>query len=665
MKPEMNDEKLTAYVLGELEQDERRAVEEALETDESARRTVAELRATARLAEEALAGGEPQALTDAQREEIERRARQGRSSRPAWVWWGAAAAAVLVVVVIGAVAGIGVLGTAKKADVMEVDELAREHGLVALESRDESGSMEVTTLPEGAHAVMGGARKGEAVRGRYGIMGPTMLDGRFASVDLPDDGTVVEHDTEAYDHIDDNPFLAVTQNPLSTFSIDVDTASYSNVRRFLAGESMPPKDAVRIEEMVNYFSYDYAPPKGPDPFSVHVEVAPSPWSPAHRLARIGLKGREVQASARPSSNLVFLLDVSGSMASPDKLGLLRKAMKMLVAQLDERDRIAIVVYAGASGLVLPSTACDDRAAILDALNRLEAGGSTNGGAGIELAYEMATKGFVTGGVNRVILATDGDFNVGTTSQGDLVRLIEKKAETGVFLTVLGFGMGNLKDSTLEELADRGNGSYAYIDTLAEARKVLVDEMGGTLVTIAKDVKIQVEFNPARVAAYRLVGYENRLLAAEDFNDDTKDAGEIGAGHTVTALYEIVPAGQEVDLPGVDPLKYQKPMEKTGAAASGELFTLKLRYKEPDGETSKLIERPVTDIGESWAEASDDFRFAAAVAGFGMLLRDSPHKGKATYDSILELAGKALGEDPRGYRKELLDLVSAAGKLSGK
>ncbi|MBW2261214.1 MAG: VWA domain-containing protein [Deltaproteobacteria bacterium] len=524
---------------------------------------------------------------------------------------------------------------------------------------------DVATRPEGANVVLGGARKASLARGRHSVDLLKQIDGRPGWTDVPDKSDWAGHDTEAYDHIVDNPFLAVAQNPLSTFSIDVDTASYSNVRRFLSQESMPPKDSVRIEEMVNYFSYDYAPPKGPDPFSVHVEVAQSPWSPGHRLARIGLKGREVEASARPPSNLVFLLDVSGSMTPPSKLGLLKKALKMLVGQLDERDRIAIAVYAGASGLVLPSTSCDDREAILDALSRLEAGGSTNGGEGIELAYETATKNFITGGVNRVILATDGDFNVGTTSQGDLQRLIEKKAETGVFLTVLGFGMGNLKDATLEKLADKGNGNYAYIDSLAEARKVLVEEMGGTLVTIAKDVKIQVEFNPERVHAFRLIGYENRLLAAEDFNDDTKDAGEIGAGHTVTALYEIVPAGQDVDLPGVDPLKYQKPMGKTGAAASGELFTLKLRYKMPDGDTSKLIERPVTDIGESWAEASNDFRFAAAVAGFGMLLRDSSFKGTATYASILALAEKALGEDPRGYRKELLGLVSSAKKLSGK
>jgi Ca-activated chloride channel family protein len=474
-----------------------------------------------------------------------------------------------------------------------------------------------------------------------------------------------EHDTEAYDHIVDSPFRRVTDHPLSTFSVDVDTASYSNVRRFLGSGSMPPKDAVRIEEMVNYFSYDYEPPGGPDPFAVHVEVASSPWSKGHRIARIGLVGREVPRGSRPPANLVFLLDVSGSMDAPDKLPLLKKAMKMLVNELDARDRIAIVVYAGASGLVLPSTTCDDREAVLDALTRLEAGGSTNGGEGIRLAYEIATKHFETDGVNRVILATDGDFNVGVTSQGDLVRMIEKKAETGVFLTVLGFGTGNIKDSTLEKLADKGNGNYAYIDTLKEARKVLVEEMGGTLVTIAKDVKIQVEFNPAQVGAYRLVGYENRLLAAEDFNDDTKDAGEIGAGHTVTALYEIVPAGKEIDIPGVDPLKYQKPAGKSDAAASGELFTLKLRYKQPDGDKSRLLTYPVTDIGETWSEASVDFKWAAAVAAFGMLLRDSPYKGASTWQSAADLAEQGLGQDTHGYRKEMISLVHAASKIAGQ
>jgi Ca-activated chloride channel family protein len=335
---------------------------------------------------------------------------------------------------------------------------------------------------------------------------------------------------------------------------------------------------------------------------------------------------------------------------------------MLVNQLDERDRIAIVVYAGASGLVLESTPCDDKQAIIAALERLHAGGSTNGAAGIELAYQTAADHFIAGGVNRVILATDGDFNVGTTSRGDLTRLIEDKAKTGTFLTVLGFGMGNIKDATLEQLADKGNGNYAYIDTHDEARKVLVQEMGGTLVTIAKDVKIQIEFNPAQVAGYRLIGYENRLLAAEDFNDDTKDAGEIGAGHTVTALYEIVPTG--VELPGrdVDELKYQTPRKRSGAAGSGELMTLKLRYKQPDGDTSQLIEVPVRDSGASYAKASDDFKFAASVAAFGMILRDSPHKGSASYAGVIELAGEGVGEDPHGYRAQFIELVKKAQAL---
>ncbi len=471
------------------------------------------------------------------------------------------------------------------------------------------------------------------------------------------------HNTEAYSHLTDNPFLEADPNPLSTFSIDVDTASYANVRRFLDSATPPPKDAVRIEEMVNYFNYDYASPGGDTPFSSHVEVAGCPWNPDHRLARIGLKGWEMEQDERPASNLVFLLDVSGSMIPNNKLPLVVEALKLLVDQLDERDRIAIAVYAGASGLVLPSTSCDDKEAILGALDQLRSGGSTNGGAGIQLAYDTAVANYLDGGVNRVILATDGDFNVGTTNSGGLTRLIEDKAKSGVFLSVLGFGMGNIKDSTLETLADKGNGNYAYIDTLKEARKVLVDEMGGTLVTIAKDVKIQVEFNPAQVAAYRLIGYENRLLAAQDFNDDTKDAGEIGAGHTVTALYEIVPAGVAIDLPDIDPLRYQTPEDWERATSSDELFTLKLRYKQPDGDTSSKLVFHVEDTGCSYAGASTDFKFAASVAAFGMILRDSPHKGTATYDAILELAGEGRGRDAHGYRAEFIELVKKARSLS--
>jgi Ca-activated chloride channel homolog len=471
-----------------------------------------------------------------------------------------------------------------------------------------------------------------------------------------------DFNTEAYDRVVDNPFLRPTQNPLSTFSIDVDTAAYANLRRFLSSGSLPPKDLVRIEEMVNYFSYDYASSRSSDPFSAQVEIGPAAWKPEHRLVRIGLKGREIAQDKRPPSNLVFLIDVSGSMQPPNKLPLIKRALPLLVEKLSENDRVAVVVYAGASGLVLPSTTCNQKAKILAALENLEAGGSTNGASGIQLAYDTAIANFIKGGTNRVILATDGDFNVGVTNQGDLIRLIEEKARSGVFLSVLGFGMGNYKDSTLEKLADKGNGNYAYVDSLQEARKVLVEQMGGTLITIAKDVKIQVEFNPALVGAYRLIGYENRILRAEDFNDDTKDAGEIGAGHTVTALYEVVPAGKEGALPGVDALKYQKPVDTTRQSKSGELLNLKLRYKEPDADTSKLLQFPVTDRGTSLAQASRDFKFASAVAALGMILRDSPYKGNATLGSVLELAEAGKGDDKQGYRAEFIELTRQARDL---
>ena len=490
--------------------------------------------------------------------------------------------------------------------------------------------------------------------------------------------------TESYAHVPESPFLLVNNAPLSTLSIDVDTASYANVRRMLNQGVMPPPGAVRIEEMINYFDYDYPPPTGDDPFSVNVEVADCPWNGAHRLARIGIKGVEFHPDDRPPANLVFLIDVSGSMQSCEKLPLLVEAMQMLVDQLGRDDQVAIVVYAGASGLVLPTTFCDNKAAIRAALDQLRAGGSTNGGAGIQLAYQTAVDYFIEGGINRVILATDGDFNVGTTSESELVSLIEAKAKSGVFLSVLGFGMGNLKDSTLEKLADKGNGNYAYIDTEREAQKVLVEQFSGTLVTIAKDVKIQVEFNPLAVEAYRLIGYENRLLAAQDFNDDTKDAGEIGAGHTVTAFYEIVPAGETVDLPSVDPLKYQDVGEASDAAASGELMTVKLRYKQPDGDVSRLIEMPVVDGGATLDQSSDDFAFAAAVASFGMLLRghatpptdggDTGPEGANldrgglagtgyTFEAVNELAATATGQDPYGFRAEFMALVDKAIALT--
>jgi Ca-activated chloride channel family protein len=474
-----------------------------------------------------------------------------------------------------------------------------------------------------------------------------------------------DFNTEAYGYRKDNDYQRVADHPLSTFSIDVDTASYANVRRFLNQGQRPPADAVRIEELVNYFSYNYAQPAGNVPFAASLEVASAPWAPEHRLVRIGLKGREVSDAARPKGNLVFLVDVSGSMRSPNKLPLVKQSLRLLVDKLRADDRVAIAVYAGSSGLALPSTPVSRKADILDAIDRLGAGGSTNGAMGIHLAYDIAKANLVAGGVNRVILATDGDFNVGTTSEGELVRLIEDKAKGGVFLSVLGFGMGNLKDGTLEQIADKGNGNYAYIDSLAEARKALVEQAGGTLVTIAKDVKIQVEFNPAQVAAYRLIGYENRMLAKEDFNNDAVDAGEIGAGHTVTALYEVVPAGAELptETPAVDELKYQKTEDRgRKTAVSGELLTVKVRYKEPAGDTSSKLEFPLRDAGLRFEDASQDFKFAAAVAGFGLALRDSPHKGSLTLADVSAWGRAGLGSDAGGYRSEFLTLVEKAQAL---
>ncbi len=474
----------------------------------------------------------------------------------------------------------------------------------------------------------------------------------------------VEHNTESYDTINENPFLGVLQNPLSTFSIDVDTASYANTRRFITQQNrLPPKDAVRIEEFINYFKYEYPDPKGKHPFSVSTEMSECPWNKDHRLVLIGLQGKKVDLSELPLSNLVFLLDVSGSMNSPNKLPLLKAALKLLVNNMRKKDRVAIVVYAGAAGLVLPSTSADDGDKIIAALDSLQAGGSTAGGAGIKLAYQVAQENFIKGGNNRVILATDGDFNVGASSDAEMTRLIEEKRKDGVFLTVLGFGMGNYKDSKMEKLANKGNGNYAYIDTILEAKKVLVSEMGGTLFTIAKDVKLQVEFNPTKVKAYRLIGYENRMLRAEDFNDDKKDAGELGAGHTVTALYEIITADSDEEVPGVDNLKYQKKTTVTkDAKESDEVMTVKLRYKQPDGDKSTLLEQPLADDHVKLSKTSNNYRWAASVAMFGLLLRESEFKADATFAKVVDLAKGSKGEDKEGYRFEFLKLVEQAELL---
>ena len=465
--------------------------------------------------------------------------------------------------------------------------------------------------------------------------------------------------TESYDHIEENRFRRVEADPLSTFSIDADTASYANVRRFITDGMLPPAGAIRIEELVNYFRFDYPQPSANEPFSITTELTPCPWNPRHRLALIGLQGRELKDREPSPRNLVFLIDVSGSMMPPDKLPLVRTAMRMLTDVLTERDRVAIVVYAGASGLVLPSTTGEHKDRIHRALAQLEAGGSTNGASGIRLAYQVARANFIVGGVNRVILATDGDFNVGVTNQSELVSLIERERESGVFLSVLGVGTGNLKDSTMEKLADKGNGNYSYLDTVHEARKVLVREAGATLDTIAKDVKIQVEFNPRAVFAYRLIGYENRLLKNEDFNDDKKDAGEIGAGHSVTALYEVVPVGVTVATSDVDPLKYQRETRPTRAAASGELLTVKVRYKAPDGDTSQLLTRVVMNKP---ASMSANVGFASAVAEFGMVLRGSPDSGDASVQAAVARARRFRGSDNEGYRSEFIVLAERASLL---
>lgn len=507
----------------------------------------------------------------------------------------------------------------------------------------------------------GGAAAGGG--GSQSIGGGILPSPSPAPVIGPSDPMPVKHDREGYNPIYENPFLDARGNPLSTFSIDVDAASYSNMRRYIMDSTMPPRDAVRIEEMVNYFTYDYPEPNSEHPFSVVTEASVAPWNPQHRLVHIGIQGRHIETENLPPSNLVFLLDVSGSMNYHDKLPLLKSAFRLLVGELRPQDRVAIVVYAGAAGMVLPSTPGSDKGTIMSVLNRLNAGGSTAGGAGINLAYQIAQEHFIEEGNNRVILATDGDFNVGVSSESGLVQLIEEKRKNGVFLTVLGFGTGNLQDAKMEQLADKGNGNYAYIDNIMEARKVLVKEMGGTLATIAKDVKIQVEFNPAHVQAYRLIGYENRMLRKEDFNDDKKDAGELGAGHTVTALYEIVPPGVDINLPKVDDLKYQNQLRSDGDPENPEIMLVKLRYKQPTGQKSSLIEQPVLHTATRLENTSDNFRFSAAVAEFGMLLRQSKHMGEASYHQASGLARGAKGDDAEGYRAEFIRLIDTAALIA--
>jgi Ca-activated chloride channel family protein len=652
MHDERREEDLTAYALGELDGEARTAVEALLAGSADARREVDEVREAAARLREAFASVPHQALTPVQRAAVEaeaargaRRPRRSLSVAAALVAGVAASLAALVVVFV------------------PFERAAKPTVPAAFHVQGPPSS--IASLPRAKTVATMSREQFEKLKALGYIQGtPDGFEQNAPAAPFDElRDSSAPFNTEAYDHIRDNAFVLVAQDPRSTFSVDVDTASYSIVRRYLRDGQLPPKDAVRIEELINYFPYGYEPPSGAVPFAVHMETAACPWSSEHRLVRIGLKGREVPRGERPPSNLVFLIDVSGSMDAPNKLPLVKAALRLLVEQLQAEDHVAIAVYAGAQGLALPSTPATDKAAILSAIESLSPGGSTHGSAGIRLAYETAAASYIKGGVNRVILATDGDFNVGITSPGELVRLIETEAKSGIFLTALGFGMGNLKDATLEKLADHGNGNYAYIDRLSEARKVFVEQIGGTLVTIAKDVKLQVEFNPAKVKAFRLVGYENRVLAHQDFNDDTRDAGDIGAGHTVTALYEIVPPGVSVAVPGVDPLKYQSTAGRSQESASGELLTLKLRYKQPDEDRSALLDVPLEDSGRSFQEASPDFRFAAAVAAFGMALRDSPYKGDASLATIQEWARSSLGEDEGGHRAELVTLIARAQQLA--
>lgn len=708
MKINLDDPNLTAFALGELPPTEHAKMAEAVASSPEAQSYVAETQQLSRMlraeyeadrveqpADPAMAGGRPyQRPANIVRMEEERRS---------WsrYQWGSLAAALAIFAVLGALAISTIQRETARMEKQVADNpkpprpanlpIEAEPGpsvdmYVAQQPVEPQATVAPATAPEFVEEKENASR---SAAGKYAGLGTTQnapmppppttrafakpAPGELAETELPSRYRQ-DFNTAAYDKVEENPFLPAATNPLSTFSIDVDTASYSNVRRFINNGSLPPKDAVRVEEMINYFSYDYREPEGDKPFSIDLDSTECPWDRSHRVLRIGLKGREVANEKRPASNLVFLLDVSGSMLPAERLPLVKQAMRLLVDKLGEKDRVAIVIYAGGSGLALSSTGGHEKEKILRALEELKAGGSTNGADGIELAYKVAADNFIKGGVNRVILATDGDFNIGVTNQGDLIRLIEEKAKGGVFLSVLGVGTDNLKDSTMQKLADKGNGNYAYLDSVEEARKVLVQQINGTLMTIAKDVKIQVEFNPARVASYRLIGYEKRLLRKEDFNNDKIDAGEIGAGHTVTALYEVVPAGSgatdpAASVPPVDPLKYQTPNPAAVASTypdpknqSPEMVTVKLRHKKPEGDTSELTERSFTDNGSKFENAAPDLKFAAAVAEFGMILRDSQYKGKGTLGAVIEWAQEGRGPDRTGYRAGFIELARKAQTL---
>lgn len=634
-----SDPRLTAYALGEMSDDEKAAFEAELATSPDARTEVDAIQAAADALRRELAAGAPTTLASEQRAAIEHAIGDPASNdrRDANVVPlrkpRSGLTIALPLAIAACVGGIVALGSMGSRSFLASDKGAAEddhdwkHGKKEKEESERLYAHSSAAAPAATAMPMEmKAKADDAFDGR--VRRP--LETVPQNTKIPSGPALAE-----------NPFVSAGSDPQSTFSIDVDTASYSMIRRTIQSRQKPEAGLVRIEEMVNYFSYSYPEPNDAA-FSVTADTAEAPWDGSHRLVRIGLKGRNVQMAKRPASNLVFLLDTSGSMNSADRLPLVKQSMKLLVEQLDERDSVAIVAYAGSSGLVLPATPGNQREKIMAAFEKLSAGGSTNGGQGIQLAYDTAAKAFVQGGTNRVILATDGDFNVGVTGNGALQQLIQEKAKTGVFLSVLGFGTGNTKDATMETLADKGNGNYAYIDSLAEAKKVLVDQMGGTLITVAKDVKIQVTFDPKTVQSFRLVGYENRVMSHQDFNDDKKDAGEVGANHRVTALYDIIPV--------------------KGAVKGTRYAKIALRFKDPDGTTSRLVETAVDDSGTSFESATTDFRFAASVAGFGMLLRGSKYAGDLSYDQIVTMASASVGDDPDGHRKEFVSLVRSMKEL---
>ena len=691
---ELLDARLTAHALSEVDPAERAEIERLLAdpVNREARRQVEEVRTIAAAlkadrhdADFARSADLRRAVLAAAAATSDRSASAPRPAGSRWMWRG--------IKVLGSLAALLLVAATMMFSTAPVRKLAHRgpRSMPATAARVEK-AIERDTAPQArrqradesqleADAIVAAPAARAAPRDIASARGfsapapaarrPAMTESglRASRMPLPAFDREIEiPQSEGYASVAENRPLSTREQPLSTFSIDVDTASYANVRRFLSAGRLPPRDAVRIEELVNYFRYDYPQPDGDKPFSVTVDAAECPWNAGRRLVRIGLQGRDIDRGERPAGNLVFLVDVSGSMNAPNKLPLVKQALAMLVEELSENDRVAIVTYAGNAGLVLPPTTGDQKETIRAAIESLTPGGSTHGSAGINLAYEQAQEHFVAGGSNRVILATDGDLNVGVTSNESLVGLIKQKAAGGTFLTVLGFGEGNLQDDKMEAIADNGNGIYAYIDGVREARKVLVEQLTGSTITIAKDVKIQVEFNPAQVASYRLLGYENRLLAARDFRDDKKDAGEIGAGHSVTAVYEITLVGAETSA-GAEPLKYQRQEAEPAAVidphASSELLTVKLRSKRPDGDTSVLEEVPLADRGGAFERASADLRFASAVAAFGMILRGSEGKGAATLPLVAKIAAGALGPDNGGYRAEFLDLVRKAEALGAR